>query len=65
MARDIMGPDFAMLGMLGFLLIAGDSVVSIKDGLSGFRCAPAGLTPTCQLQVHAGSRYPPGPNSTD
>lgn len=36
MARDMMGPDFAMMGMLAFLLAAGDSVLPLADGLSGF-----------------------------
>jgi hypothetical protein len=36
MARDIMGADFAMMGVLLFLLIPGDAVVKLEDGLSGF-----------------------------
>ena len=36
MARDLMGPDFAMMGILIVLLIPGSSVVSLEDGLAGF-----------------------------
>ena len=36
MARDMMGPDFAMMGILIALLVPGSKVVSLEKGLAGF-----------------------------
>lgn len=36
MSRDIVGPDFAMMGMLVAMMIPGERVLDIKDALSGF-----------------------------
>jgi hypothetical protein len=36
MARDIMGPDFAMMGMLVVMMIPGDRVLTIEKALTGF-----------------------------
>ena len=36
MARDIVGPDLAMMGMLVVTMLPGDRVVSIDQALAGF-----------------------------
>ena len=36
MAKDIMGPDFAMIGMLVIVMLPGDRVIAVKDALAGF-----------------------------
>ena len=36
MARDIVGPDLAMMGMLVVMMLPGDRVVSIDEALAGF-----------------------------
>ena len=36
MARDLIGADFAMMGILVALLLPGERVLSLEDGLSGF-----------------------------
>lgn len=36
MARDIMGPDFAMMAMLVAMMIPGDRVVTVEKALAGF-----------------------------
>ena len=36
MAKDIMGPDFAMMGMLVAVMLPGERVVSVENALAGF-----------------------------
>lgn len=36
MARDIVGPDIAMMGMLIVMMLPGEQVVSIDKALAGF-----------------------------
>lgn len=50
MARDIVGPDLAMMGMLVVTMLPGERVVSIDQALAGF--ANEGL-----LTVGSASRY--------
>lgn len=36
MAKDIMGPDFAMMAMLVIVMLPGERVISVDKALAGF-----------------------------
>eukprot|EP00892_Ulva_mutabilis_P002422 jgi/Ulvmu1/12180/UM085_0044.1 len=51
MAKDVMGPDFAMMGMLVIIMLPGERIISIEDALEGF--ANDGLLTVAVLFVMA------------
>ena len=53
MARDILGADFAMMGILVALMLPGERVLSLEKGLSGF-------SNTGVLTVGSAMRFPAG-----
>jgi hypothetical protein len=64
MAKDLMGPDFAMMGMLCLMMLPGDRVVSVKKALEGFSNEGFLLSCFCSICLRTGAKFPVQPSHT-